>query len=726
MSALVEKFEVSYVLSKHDNKPSRAVVTWPEFCAQFASPRCTACTVKTCGTGEHAEFDEKGKIVGCRHKNGRAWIPATFSTGRKKKNVDHVSMLVVDADHLPDQAALDLVLEKLGRYQYVVHGTHSDRDGNRCARIFLPLSRPVPGGDWPRFWPAAMAMLGVPADPSCCDAGRLYYLPARPSDADYFYVAHDGEPIDVMAVVASAPQQTPSVADSLEVDEDGKVKPGQRHAMLKSMAGALRHRGAGLAEIKAALRLANESRCAPPKSESQVDEIAVWAATQPISSLPPRRRDTDPSAEPQQEGKANLPEASPLPDFDRNKDGKIYSSQANLALALAKLGVRVRYDQFGDREIIEGLAGFGPTLDDAAMTRLRMRIDSEFYFRLSKDWFYDVVADQARHHSFHPVRDYLDGLSWDGIERIDHWLVDAGADDTEYVRAVSRIVLVAAVRRVRQPGCKFDEMPVIESLQGTSKSTAIAVLAVHDEWFNDDLPLGSDTKRQMEAMAGKWIVEAGELKGMSKGDVAALKGFLSRRVDEARMSYGRKKTVMPRQCVIIGTTNETNGYLKDTTGNRRFWPVKIDSFDVASLRRDRDQLWAEAVAAEAAGESIRLDPTLYSAAAVEQDARRVDDPFVMALDETLRGWTGKIRIVDCWRVVDVKPGDATQDQQARLGSAMRELGWERKRRRFDGDLEYAYVKGTEKEREQLVAVKVDEDFRDRSRSPRACRSPGVA
>lgn len=276
---------ISLVRSKYDASPRRERVTWDELIAMLATPRRTACTLDTCGTGVHADLDRDGKPRGCRHKDAGGWVPATFSVGRKKATVQHVSMLVVDADHLPDDATLETVLAKLERYRYVAHATHSDRPGDRCARIALPLSRPVPGGDWERFWPAAMAMLGMPADPSCCDAGRLYYLPSRPSDADYWHVVHDGEPIDVAAVVRSAPRDAPSVAASLDVDPAGVVVPGQRHAMLKSLAGAMRHRGAGLTEIEAALLAANANRCRPAKGEAEVKDIAAWAAAQPVTSL---------------------------------------------------------------------------------------------------------------------------------------------------------------------------------------------------------------------------------------------------------------------------------------------------------------------------------------------------------------------------------------------------------------------------------------------------------
>lgn len=259
-----------------------------------------------------------------------------------------------------------------------------------------------------------------------------------------------------------------------------------------------------------------------------------------------------------------------------------------------------------------------------------------------------VAANQESKKS---VIDYLNALVWDGTPRLDRWIVDcAGAEDTSYVRAVSRAMLVAAVRRVRSPGCQFDQLPVLMGPQGSGKSTALRVLAVEDTWLSDVLPLGdADMRRIIEATEGKWIVEASELESLFRGPVsqegaddkdddddeddeedneegndadaedeeddeddddeippaAALKACLSRTHDEARLAYQHERMRVARQFVIVGTTSEAD-YLRDSMGNRRFWPVRIQRFDLDQLRAKRDQLWAEAAVAEAAGESIRL------------------------------------------------------------------------------------------------------------------------
>ena len=213
------------------------------------------------------------------------------------------------------------------------------------------------------------------------------------------------------------------------------------------------------------------------------------------------------------------------------------------------------------------------------------------------------------------VTEYLGGLAWDGIPRLDRWLVDcAGAEDSPQVRAASRALLVAAVRRARQPGCRHDQLVILDGPQGSGKSRALQILAVVDAWFTDSLPIAdADARQVIEATAGKWIVEASELEQAisateDDGDADAvtragnLKAFLSRCVDEARMPYQREQSRVPRHFVVVGTTAATP--LLEGTGNRRFCVVRVVRFDLERLAAIRDLLWAEATVAEASGESI--------------------------------------------------------------------------------------------------------------------------
>lgn len=376
-------------------------------------------------------------------------------------------------------------------------------------------------------------------------------------------------------------------------------------------------------------------------------------------------------------------------DYRRRKNGDIICCHENVRLALRKLGCEITHDTFADHVRVDG-----QIMDDNLLNRLWGDIETETGWTPPWDSFNRYVRYIAQETPVHPVLDYLASLTWDGVERIDRWLVAyAGAEDSDYVRAVGRLVLVAAVRRVREPGCKFDEMLVLESPQGMNKSSALSCLAVNDEWFTDDLPLGDDTKRQMESISGKWIVEAGELAGMHRADVDSLKTFLSRQVDVARMAYARENTRAPRQCIIIGSTNNDQ-YLKDSTGNRRFWPVAVSKFDLTALKRDRDQLWAEASRVEAGGASIRLSPDLYPHAGTEQDKRYEKHEYHGLLEVMLLGIEhGHIAVDDVRMALGVSNGHCTPQQNSNMGRAMKALGWERYLTRINKRQCYAYRRG---------------------------------
>lgn len=371
----------------------------------------------------------------------------------------------------------------------------------------------------------------------------------------------------------------------------------------------------------------------------------------------------------------------------------VKESQHNIEVAVGKMEAALKHDVFANRTLLVR-NGHEELLNDKRWTNLWLEIDRRYKFRPSKEFFAAVVFDLAWRNSYHPVKDYLGSLQWDGVARIDKWLTTyGGADLTPYSQAVGRITLIAAVRRIYEPGCKFDEMLILESsAQGKNKSTALAILAMKPEWFNDTLPLSSDINRKVEAMQGKWIVEAGELSGMSEAGVGKLKSFLSSRRDMTRLAWEKTPDEYPRQCVIIGTTNETVDVFKDETGNRRYWPVKVRHFDDKALLRDRDQIWAEAVHCSAQGESIRLDPTLYEAAGVEQEARREVSPIEQKLSPLFGPHCadGKMPTDKVWDVLEVHSVEGKQRLGAAVGKIMKKLGWSRKQ--FGSEKNYYYFR----------------------------------
>lgn len=268
---------------------------------------------------------------------------------------------------------------------------------------------------------------------------------------------------------------------------------------------------------------------------------------------------------------------------------------------------------------------------DADTAQLKSLVDiryGEFTTR-NYDVSFTKVADD-RH--FHPVRDYLNGLpKWDGVKRVEELFIKyLQADDTEYVRTVTRKTFAAAVARVMCPGIKFDCVPVLDGEQGIGKSSIVKDL-VTPEYYSESLSLTDmDDKAGAEKLQGFWVVEIGELAGMKKADIEKVKSFLSTSDDKYRPSYGRVVESHPRQCIIIGTVNGERGYLRDITGNRRFWIIKVHQKTQKQswhfTQADRDQFWAEAKAIWESGEKLYLEgDILAESEKAQRNAMEVDE-----------------------------------------------------------------------------------------------------
>jgi predicted P-loop ATPase len=358
----------------------------------------------------------------------------------------------------------------------------------------------------------------------------------------------------------------------------------------------------------------------------------------------------------------------------------IANNQENIRRAVAKLEVTLSHDEFSHRDLITRGDAKPVVFDDEWLNWLHLEVDARFHFSPSIERFTQVVSAAAKRNKTHPVKEYLAALRWDGVSRLDEWLIRlARAADTPYVRAVSSLVLIAAVRRVRDPGCKFDEALILESPQGYEKSAAIQALCPKMDWFLDDLPLNVDAKVVIERTAGKWIVEAAELSGMSKANVEHLKRFMSAQVDgPVRMAYARIPVQRDRQFIIIGTTN-MHAYLKDTTGGRRFWPVRVDRFNIAMLLKIRDQLWAEAAFRESRGDPIRLDRSLWDHAALQQERRRAEDPWEEVIVHKLpRDLTLRLNREQVWGWLGIPPAARDEQSLTRLQNVMQRLGFDKR------------------------------------------------
>ena len=293
--------------------------------------------------------------------------------------------------------------------------------------------------------------------------------------------------------------------------------------------------------------------------------------------------------------------------------------------------------------------------------------------RLSDTEAAKTAETVGRDRSYHPVREFLDSLKWDRIGRIDDWLtLYLGVDPSDFVRAVGAKWLISAVARIYQPGCKADHILIVEGPQGASKSTAFRVLG--EPWFTDDIAdLGS--KDSQLATIGAWIIELPELDAMSRSELTRVKAFMSRNVDRFRPPYGRRQIESPRQCVFAGTVNHSE-YLRDETGNRRFWPVACGRIDLEILRRDKDQLWSEAVARYRQGEPWWLQTAeLNTRATTEQDQRYQADAWEAPVAGWIEGRPSTTTAEILKLALDKPTGTWGRADEMRVGIILRRLGW---------------------------------------------------
>lgn len=306
----------------------------------------------------------------------------------------------------------------------------------------------------------------------------------------------------------------------------------------------------------------------------------------------------------------------------------------------------------------------------------------------------DGVKAAADANRFHPVKEWLEGLAHDGVPRIKSWLSEfAGVAASPYSELVGFYFLIGMVARIYRPGCKMDYMPIFEGAQGKGKSTILSALG--GEW-SADTPFVMGDKDSFMALRGKWLYEIGELDSFNRAEVTRAKVFISSSTDSYRAPYDRNAKDWPRQCVFFGTTNQTE-YFKDSTGNRRYWPLLSDgAMNIAGLRIARQQLFAEAVALFKEGE--KWYPSKFeqdNLFAPEQESREIGDPWMTSislwLDSNTMQEVTSLRVLTDALKVEVSKIDGARQMTTRVGICMRKLGWG-KRRLTGGAREYAYTR----------------------------------
>jgi predicted P-loop ATPase len=363
------------------------------------------------------------------------------------------------------------------------------------------------------------------------------------------------------------------------------------------------------------------------------------------------------------------------------QDGLARGNLHNTLLALReddRLKGSFRRDEMLCATVLKDWAGFDTLIPatDVHVGRLQAMLQQEGLETVGKDTVHQAVDIVAAENAFHPVRDYLKGLQWDGQPRLDIWLHRyLGVEPSDYASGIGRMFMIALVARVVRPGCQANYMLILEGPQGARKSTVCRILG--GPWFSDGMPDIRAGKDVSQHLKGKWLIEVAEMSALDKAEAAALKAFITRDTERYRPSYGRLEVVEPRQCVFIGTTNKAV-YLRDETGGRRFWPVKVGSIDTDALQRDRDQLFAEAVALFNQGEGWWPTSGFESQhIRPQQDARYEAD----AWEEVIAEWlVGKVRVALLDVAIEAigldKSKVGTQEQR-RIAGAMERLGWVR-------------------------------------------------
>jgi predicted P-loop ATPase len=400
----------------------------------------------------------------------------------------------------------------------------------------------------------------------------------------------------------------------------------------------------------------------PPSATSEADY------GENVVSLPPRKR-----------GHAGWKK-----EWHASEAGTPLTNLFNVMIALRnhpKLAGLVSYDDMACSPMIRSASGLR-RLTDADVLIIQEELQRTGLRRVPKGTVEDGLDYCASENRYHPVRQYLSGLAWDGTKRVHKWLsYYLGVEFNDYSSTIGRLFLIALVARVMQPGCKADYMLILEGPQGVLKSSACRVIA--GEWFSDSLPdlARGDAVRVSMHLRGKWLIEIGELSSFNAAESHTLKEFLTQTEERYTPKYARQEVYEPRQCLFIGSTNEDT-YLKDATGARRFWPVKVDIIDLVALAEDRDQLLAEALSEFQSGAHWWPDRAFEAEhIAPQQEARYDADPWEEAIETWIgSGWRLRVSVNEVLKdVIGMDVSKIGTREQRRVSAVLRRLGWLSKR-----------------------------------------------
>ena len=661
--------KIAYGNSRMEKKWKNNEISWEDFCKRVSTTQTTTETVD--------EYRKMSKPQQDSIKDVGGFVAGHLKAGRRKNGtVLCRSMLTLDMDH----GSADILdeLDMFNSHKMCIYSTHKHTPEAPRLRLIMPLKRDVSEDEYPAVARKVAQEIGMDMfDDTTYQPHRLMYWPSTSSNGEYIYRVMDGDIVDLdyylglyddwrdVSTWPVSSRESEAVKKTASQQADPLTKDGVVGAFCRtySIRDAI---DKFLGDVYEPSAMEGRYDYIPADSSAGVtiidDKFSYsFHATDPacgqlLNAFDVVRVHKFPDDDPKKSFKAMAKFASSdeevkllifkekqesaAEDFDEedpdawkkkleyeDKSLQLRNTLRNLTLILENDPnlMDIVFNQHLDGMEIKGdvpwkhPSKFWRDADDA---QLISYVD-ENYGTFSQRNYDIAVAKVTDDRSYHPIREFLQALpEWDKVERVDTLLIDyLGAADNKYVRAVTRKTLCAAACRVLNPGCKFDTMLVLNGSQGIGKSTLIAKLG--GEWFSDSLSL-NDTKDKTaaEKLQGYWILEIGELAGLRKAEVETLRSFLSRQNDIYRASFGKRTTPHPRQCVFFGTTNAESGYLRDTTGNRRFWPVKTPgggskrSWDVT--QEDVLQIWAEVMHYVKAGEKLYLDPEVEALAKAEQ------------------------------------------------------------------------------------------------------------
>lgn len=659
---------ISIGSSRHAKQWRAKKMTWDDLVKKLSQSKKTgetAAEYRRMTKDEKAEVKDVGGFVGGHIKN----------KGRRVKGaVEKRYLLTLDADS-PEPNFLGSLNFEIGDLEYVIYSTHSHTPETPRYRIILPVSRAMEPDEYQAVARRIAGNIGIENfDPTTFEVERLMFWPSAPADVEPVFIHNTGEPVDVDEVLsryddwhdvsmwpnskraddirlnAAKKQGDPltkkgligafcrtyriedaiaeylsDVYEACDTENRYTYKAGSTSAGLvvyDEGRFAYSHHGTDpiSGKLVNAYDLVRIHKFGDDKASTGKMADLIRADANVVATVDAERMadfDDDVLAD-IEEGKG--PDKDYLKKLDRDKNMTIKSTAQNVRSILEndpKLCGRLALDDFAHRMAVRGDLPWRPLSDgqywtdaDDACLRNYLSIVYEIVGRAVID---DGLTEVFKRNSFHPVRDYLNGLTWDGECRVDTLLIDyMGAKDTPYVRAVTRKWLCGAIARVMMPGVKFDTTLVLYGPQGLGKTLIAERLG--GKWFNNTI---GDVKQKdaMEQIQGSWICELAELAPTYKNDAEIVKAFLSRTIDRFRAPYGKRTEEYLRQCVFIGTTNNLL-FLKDRTGNRRFWPVsgdpkrqtKIPYVDLTP--EEVAQIWVEALTYYRQGEALVLPPDI--------------------------------------------------------------------------------------------------------------------